>query len=212
MRRKLVLQQISEEETIKKEGLTLDYDEIARKGSMTREEVLISKWYGIYNSRKPGDHMARIVNPGGKLSSVQIRAIAEMAEKYCLFEVVSFTTRQSVQLHKLQLEDLSSFLRDIKAAGLSTMHGCGDVNRNVAVCPWASECQHRLFDVRPYAEESARVFAASRDLDNLPRKFKITYSGCSAGCAQPYINAGLPGLQSSPGLFRSRVRSLLRER
>ncbi len=182
------IKKISEEEIIKQSGLVLDYDEIARKGSMSREEGLISKWYGIYGSRGPGDHMARICNPGGKLTSVQIRAIAAMSEKYCSHKMVSFTTRQAAQLHKLQLKDLASFLRDVKAAGMTTFHGCGDVARNVTACPWASECKHRLFDVRPYAEATARVLTNSRDLDNLPRKYKATFSGCEGGCAQPYIN------------------------
>ncbi len=182
------IKQISEEEIIKESGLILDYDEISRKGSMSREEGLISKWYGIYGSRGPGDHMARICNPGGKLTSVQVRAIAAMSEKYCVHGMVSFTTRQAAQLHKLQLKDLGAFLRDVKAAGLTTFHGCGDVARNVTACPWASECQHRLFDVRPYAEQTARHLTESRDLDNLPRKYKATFSGCEGACAQPYIN------------------------
>ena len=182
------IKKISEEEIIKESGLVLDYDEIARKGSMSREEGLISKWYGIYGSRGPGDHMARICNPGGKLTSVQVRAIAAMSQKYCVHGMVSFTTRQAAQLHKLQLKDLASFLRDVKAAGLTTFHGCGDVARNVTACPWASECRHRLFDVRPYAERTARHLTESRDLDNLPRKYKATFSGCEGCCAQPYIN------------------------
>ncbi|MCP4454538.1 MAG: hypothetical protein GY809_24030, partial [Planctomycetes bacterium] len=156
------IKKISEEEIIKESGLVLDYDEIARKGSMSREEGLISKWYGIYGSRGPGDHMARICNPGGKLTSVQIRAIAAMSEKYCAHGMVSFTTRQAAQLHRLQLKDLAPFLRDVKAAGLTTFHGCGDVARNVTACPWASECEHRLFDVRPYAEQTARHLTESR--------------------------------------------------
>jgi len=188
MQRCFNIKKISEEEIIKQSGLVLDYDEIARKGSMSREEGLISKWYGIYGSRQPGDHMARICNPGGKLTSVQIRAIAAMSQKYCDHSMVSFTTRQAAQVHKLQIQDLASFLRDVKAAGLTTFHGCGDVARNVTACPWASECQHRLFDVRPYAEQTAKVLTDSRDLDNLPRKYKATFSGCEGCCAQPYIN------------------------
>ena len=37
---------VSEDEIVKDQGLFLDYDEIARKGSMTAEEKNISKWYG----------------------------------------------------------------------------------------------------------------------------------------------------------------------
>ncbi len=121
----------SDEEAIKEAGLTLDFDEMARKGSMSAEEAAIAKWYGIYRSRQPGHHMARVVVPGGQITSVQARAIAELASKYST-GLLSWTTRQSAQLHALQLADLGPFLRDVKAAGLTTFHGCGDVTRNVA--------------------------------------------------------------------------------
>ena len=168
-------------------GLVLDFDEIARKGAMTREEASVAKWYGIYSSRQPGNHMARVVIPGGCLTSVQARELARLSMKYSP-DRISFTTRQSAQLHCLQLPALAGFLREIRQAGLTTFHGCGDVTRNVAACPWASVCPHRRLDVLPYARAAARELAACRELDNLPRKFKITFSGCSGDCGQPHIN------------------------
>src|SRR3972149_8084126 len=126
MQRDLRMLRRSDEEAVKEMGLVLDYDEIARKGSMTREEVSISKWYGIYSSRQPGNHMARVVIPGGQLTSVQARELARLSKKYSPNRI-SFTTRQSAQLHCLKVKDLWRFLREIKDAGLSTFHGCGDV-------------------------------------------------------------------------------------
>lgn len=187
MQRKLDRRLRSDEEFIKDGGLILDYDEIARKGSMSREEAAISKWYGIYGSRQPGTHMARVVIPGGRLTSVQARALARIAVDFSLGRV-SFTTRQAIQFHGLQLKRLPAFLREIAAAGMSTFHGCGDVTRNVAACSWASICPHRRLDVLPYAQETAAVLTACRDLDNLPRKYKITFSGCPGDCGQPHIN------------------------
>ena len=187
MQRNLDKQLRSDEEVIKDAGLILDFDEIARKGSMSREEIAIGKWYGIYHSRQPGNHMARVVIPGGQLSSVQARALARLSARYSPGRI-SFTTRQSAQFHCVQLKDLPGMLRDLQAAGMSTFHGCGDVTRNVAACPWAAICPHRRFDVLPYAKSTAEALAAARELDNLPRKYKITYSGCSGDCGQPHIN------------------------
>ncbi|MFC1765466.1 nitrite/sulfite reductase [Planctomycetota bacterium] len=178
---------LTDEELVKRNGLVLDYDEIARKGGMSKEEGLVSKWYGVYGSRQKGDHMARVVNPGGKLSSAQIRVLAALGEKVSP-GLVSFTTRQSVQLHKIKVEDIPVMMRDLATVGMTTFHGCGDVNRNVAACPWASECKYRRFDVRDTAVATDKLIADSRDLDNLPRKFKITLNGCSGNCAQPFIN------------------------
>jgi len=187
MQRKLDFTPRSDEEIIKEAGLVLDFDEIARKGSMTREEVATAKWYGIYHSRQSGTHMARVVIPGGRFTSIQARALARIAAKYAPNRL-SFTTRQSAQLHRLKLPDLPGLLRDLHAAGLSTFHGCGDVTRNVAACSWASTCPYRRFDVLPSAQATARFLSDSRDLDNLPRKFKINFSGCPGDCGQPSIN------------------------
>ena len=50
MQRNLRKQRRTDEEAVKEVGLVLDFDEIARKGSMLREEISIAKWYGIYHS------------------------------------------------------------------------------------------------------------------------------------------------------------------
>jgi sulfite reductase beta subunit-like hemoprotein len=178
---------VSEDEIIKDQGLFLDYDEIARKGAMTAEEKNISKWYGIYASRQAGNHMARIVIPGGVLTSSQARRIAKVAEDYAQGKL-AITTRQCIQLHWLKTPSLSDMMRGLAEDSLTPFHGCGDVTRNVTGCPLAETCQFKRFNVLPYVKETARVLTEARDLDNLPRKFKITFSGCGAGCAQPYIN------------------------
>ncbi|NOZ01045.1 MAG: nitrite/sulfite reductase [Deltaproteobacteria bacterium] len=187
MQRKLRFDVRSAEEDLKAAGLVLDFDEIARRGSMSSDEVFVAKWYGIYNMRQPGTHMARVVVPGGVLTSSQARALARVSEEYGQGKL-SITTRQSIQLHWLKCARLPDFLRDLRKAGLTTFHGCGDVNRNVVACPWASYCRHRRFDVMPNVMEAYRAFVTDRELDNLPRKFKLSFSGCGAGCSQPYMN------------------------
>lgn len=187
MQRQLTLQRQSEEEEIKRAGLVLDFDEMAKRGAMTKEEGLIAKWYGIYGSRQPGTNMARVVIPGGVFTAVQARRIAEAAVRYGQGRI-NVTTRQALQYHWLKVADLPGLLRDLALGGLSTFHGCGDVTRTVAACPCAEQCPHRRLDVRAYARETARALTRMRDLDNLPRKYKITFSGCEAGCAQPWLN------------------------
>ena len=101
MQRKLTFQNRSEDEEIKEAGLVIDFDEIAKKGKMSKEEELVAKWFGIYSSRQPGNHMARIVIPGGQLTSSQARIIARVSEQYAQGKV-AVTTRQSIQLHWLK--------------------------------------------------------------------------------------------------------------
>ena len=187
MQRSLTQRRQSDEEAVKAAGLILDFDEIARKGSISREEIAVAKAYGIYHSRQPGHHMARVVIPGGRITSVQARALARLASVYGPGRI-SFTTRQCAQLHCLKLTQLAAFLRDVRAADLTTFHGCGDDVRNVVACPWASICPHRVIDVLPYAQQISRQLSACRELDNLPRKFKFALSGCEGCCGQPHIN------------------------
>ncbi len=187
MQFKMQFERRSEEEYVKEQGLVIDYDEMARKGKMSKEEGLISKWYGVYGSRRPGDHMARIVIPGGRITSSQARKIADVADKYST-GLLSVTTRQAIQLHFLQVGILPDLMRDIAPVGLSTFHGCGDVTRTIAACPLAETCSYRRMDVLPHAIATMKYLTSCRDLDNLPRKLKINFSGCSANCAQPYMN------------------------
>ncbi|MDT8389873.1 MAG: nitrite/sulfite reductase [Lentisphaeria bacterium] len=199
MQRKLTFEKVSEDEEIKAAGLTLDFDEIARKGSMSREESAIAKWYGIYGSRQTGNYMARMVVPGGIITSAQARLIAKTAEDFAQGRI-NITTRQSLQFHWLQLKDLPRVLRQLAEETISCFHGCGDVTRNVAACPLAETCAYRRFNVRPYALESARLLTSSRDLDNLPRKYKVTWSGCPGACAQPYMNCvGMIAVKKATG-------------
>lgn len=187
MQRQLTMKRLSEDEEVKATGLTLDFDEIAKRGTMSREEGMVAKWYGVYGSRQPGNLMARIVVPGGTITASQARQIADTAENYAQGRI-AITTRQSLQYHWLKVPRLPDMMRELSTEGVSTFHGCGDVTRNVTACPMAENCVHRRINVRPFARESARVLTAARDLDNLPRKFKVTWSGCQGNCAQPYMN------------------------
>ncbi len=199
MQRKLSFQQRSDEEEVKEAGLVIDFDEISQKGKLSKEEELIAKWFGIYSSRQGGNHMARIVIPGGQMTSSQARIICKASEMFAQGKL-AVTTRQSIQLHWVKTPNLPDMMRELQEEGLTTFHGCGDVNRNVAACPLAETCRYRRLNVLPYAKETSRILANSRDLDNLPRKFKITFSGCGAGCAQPFINCvGIVAVQRDNG-------------
>jgi len=187
MQRRITSIRRSDDEVVKEGGLLLDFDEIARHGRMTLEESKIAKAYGIYTTRHPNYFMARVVVPGGVLTTSQVRGLSKIAEAYAQGRIC-LTTRQALQLHYLRLGDIAPMMRELANYSLTTFHGCGDNIRNTAACPWASVCPHRRFDVLPYARKTAELIDGCRDLDNLPRKYKITYSGCQGNCGQPRIN------------------------
>ena len=206
MQRPLDFQRRSDGELIKEGGFQIDLDEIARRGSMSKEEKFIGKWYGLYDQRQAGNFMARVVLPGGVLPSAQARALATVAERHAL-GLVSFTTREAAQLHWLKLKMLPEIMRELQHAGLSTHHGCGDVTRNVTACPWADVCEHRRLDSLVDTHHTAVTLSGMRDLDDLPRKFKINFNGCGAGCGLPWMNdVGLMG-----ALAIIRFRNMLKD-
>ena len=189
----------SEDEYVKDAGLVIDFDEIARRGALSKAEKTIAKWYGIYASRQPGNHMARVVTAGGVMTSAQARNLSVISQKYGQ-GILNLTTRQAVQFHWLKVGNLADMLRGLAEEGSTTMHGCGDVTRPITACPLAETCPYRRTNVLPWSQKAQKVLGSARDLDNLPRKFKISFSGCEGGCAQPYINCvGFVAVQKGEG-------------
>lgn len=138
--------------------------------------------------------MIRIRIPNGILLSHQARTIADIAERSAR-GVADLTVRQNVQLHWVRIEDLPDLLEQLWRAGLTTTGACGDVTRTITGCPLAGVDAGEVFDASPLALELDRFFVGNADFYNLPRKFKISITGCRSWCSYPEINdVGLTGL------------------
>jgi sulfite reductase (ferredoxin) len=131
--------------------------------------------------------MMRIGLPNGLLTSHQLRVIGELTQKYAR-NLADITTRQNIQLHWLTIEALPEIVDALTAVGLSPKGMCGDVVRNVTGCPLAGLDAHELVDASPLAVEIAHRLTANPEFYNLPRKFKVTVSGCPVWCSYPEIN------------------------
>src|SRR5574337_128010 len=132
---------------------------------------------GIYGQRQEGEQMFRIKIPWGGLTAAQLELLAELAAK-APNGVAHVTTRQNIQLHFIKLEQVTGLMRSLASVGLTTREACGNTVRNVVVGHCAGVCPHELFDVTPYAETVARFLLRNPMNQNLPRKFKIAFSGC----------------------------------
>ena len=163
-------------------------------------EVERLKWAGIYPQKQGGDaFMMRVKIPGGHLTAPQIREIGVVADAFGegpdgtesrVFgsRYADLTTRQTVQIHWLRIEDIPRIWRRFAAVGLTTVQACGDSARNVLSCPVSGVDAHEAFDGRPVAEAVSAFFTGNREYANLPRKFKISVTGCVEDCAQAEIN------------------------
>jgi sulfite reductase (ferredoxin) len=71
---------------------------------------------------------------------------------------------------------------------LSTTGACGDVARNITGCPVAGFDAHEYCDASPLAVELNGQLDGNSDFYNLPRKFKVSITGCRSWCTYPEIN------------------------
>ncbi len=151
---------------------------------------------GVYGQRQGGhNQMVRIKAPAGKLTPTQLDAMAHIADTYSR-GWGHITTRQNLQFHYVQLEQIPDVMRELMAVGLTSREACGDTVRNVQACHLAGACPHEVLDITPWAEAAYRHFLRSPIGQRLPRKFKINFSGCATDCGQAMFNdAGVIAVQ-----------------
>lgn len=143
---------------------------------------------GIYGQRQDGVNMVRIKVPGGRLSPAQAHCIADVVDRYSNHSLAHITTRQSVQVHHVPLADTPTVLRQLAESGLTTREACNNTIRNMTACPLAGVCPAEHTDIGPVLEQAAAHFLRHPLTQHLPRKFKLSFSGCERDCAQGMIH------------------------
>ncbi|MFC7176576.1 nitrite/sulfite reductase [Halosegnis marinus] len=157
------------------------------------------KWWGLYHQRKGQESyfMMRIGTPNGVLEPGQLEVVADVADEFARGPadnpefggaVCDWTTRQSIQLHWIKLEDIPEIWDRLESVGLSTQQACGDSWRNIVGCPVAGKDTEEFVDAWPVAEALNEEFTGNEEHSNLPRKWKVSVTGCSEGCGQGDIN------------------------
>jgi sulfite reductase (ferredoxin) len=142
---------------------------------------------GIYEQRQNGTYMVRVRVPGGALSAAQVRALAGVGSRHGS-GTLHVTTRQDIQIHDVTIEQTPAIMRELFAAGLTSKGGGGNTVRNVTACPFAGICPAERFDVMPCVVAVTEHLIGLPGSYNLPRKYKIAFSGCGADCALAGVN------------------------
>ncbi len=137
---------------------------------------------GVYEQRTAGKFMVRIRIGAGLVLPYQLERIAKLSKTYGN-GIIHVTTRQDIQIHEVNIEGTPDVLERLLEVGLSPRGGGGNTVRNVTACPRAGVCPREEFDVAPYAIATAENLLQDRSSFNLPRKYKIAFSGCSDDCA-----------------------------
>lgn len=136
---------------------------------------------GVYGQRQMGVQMIRTKVPGGLATAEQMEKMADIADKYAAGKG-HLTTRQNMQFHFVPLPVVPDMLEELGAVRLTTREACYNTVRNVTGCPLAGVCPDEIFDIAPYVRQAAFAFLHKELTDNLPRKFKISFSGCQDDC------------------------------
>ena len=121
-------------------------------------------------------HMLRVAIPYGTLNSSQLRALANVADKYDR-GFGHFTTRQNIQFNWIELPEIANLLRELSDVGLHAIQTSGKATRNITADPLSGLTEGEIEDARPYCELIRRWFNLHPEFSWLPGKFKIAING-----------------------------------
>ena len=85
-------------------------------------------------SERQVSFMIRTCVPGGKLTASQLLSAIDLGDEVGN-GTIRLTTRQAIQHHGVVKGDLKPFMRRIHDVQMSSLAGCGDVERNIMCCP-----------------------------------------------------------------------------
>ena len=121
-------------------------------------------------------HMLRVAIPYGTLNTIQLRALADVADKYDR-GFGHFTTRQNIQYNWIELSEIANLLRELSSVGLHAIQTSGKATRNITADPLSGLTEGEIADARPYCELIRRWFNLHPEFSWLPGKFKIAVNG-----------------------------------
>ena len=171
---------------LEKDGLDVagDLQAFARDGweSISDSDRERLKWLGVFFRRQtPGRFMMRLRMPNGITNASQLRTISELSRD-CGTGFVDITTRQQIQLRGFAIGDVPHIWERLRAVELVSLQTGMDNIRNVVGCPVAGIGADELFDAAPVVREFTHGFLGNKAFTNLPRKFNVAITACTANC------------------------------
>ena len=154
-------------------------DQVERRidGSLTEDEFKpLRLMNGLYLQLHA--YMLRVAIPYGTLNSAQMRALAEISEKWDK-GYGHFTTRQNIQYNWPKLRDVPDILDALAKVGLHAIQTSGNTIRNVTADHFAGAAADEITDPRPVAELIRQWSTDHPDFQFLGRKFKIAVTASS---------------------------------
>jgi len=119
---------------------------------------------------------------GGLTNPKELRAIADVAEKFNVPEV-KVTGGQRIDLFGIRKEDLPAVWKDLSDAGFVSGHAYGKAMRTVKTCVGSQWCRFGTQDSTGLGVKMEQLTWGSW----MPHKFKLAVSGCPRNCAEATI-------------------------
>ncbi|HZU77893.1 MAG TPA: nitrite/sulfite reductase, partial [Dehalococcoidia bacterium] len=167
-----------------------------RRGENTDTFLPMRLREGVYGQRQMDAQMIRVKIPGGLLTAEQLDALGEYAEQLAPLKKGHITTRENIQFHHVKLEDSITGKRLLGRVGLTGREACGNTVRNVITSPLAGVDKNDIFDVMPYLAAYVRYFVRKPFTQNMPRKFKTSFSADAEDSAvAPYHDLGFVAVE-----------------
>ena len=142
---------------------------------------------GIYGQRQPGVQMVRIKLPFGRVTTKQIRRIADISDEYASSNLHA-TTRQDIQIHFVSLDKTPELWTKLEEDAITIREACGNTVRNVTASPTAGIDVNEPFDVSPYAHGTFKYLLRNPVNQEMGRKFKISFSSTEDDTAYSFIH------------------------
>ncbi|MFC4776059.1 nitrite/sulfite reductase [Paenibacillus sp. GCM10023252] len=156
--------------------------------SIPEDDMNRFKWAGVYEQKpRDGYFMMRVRVNSGVITAAQARALASIGRDYGR-GLVDITTRQAIQYHWLQVQDLPDIFKRLEEVGMYSYEACGDCPRVIVGNPLVGIDKDELLDTKQLVDEVNDYFLMNRDFSNLPRKYKMSISSSIYNNAHAEIN------------------------
>ena len=146
----------------------------------TRSRIMNERMHA--NIQKDGTYSVVPRMWGGVTSAAELRAIADVVDKYAI-PTVKITGGQRIDMLGVKREQLPDVWRDLNAAGLVSGHAYAKALRTVKTCVGSEWCRFGVQDSTAMGVALERMTWGTWT----PAKVKMAVSGCPRNCAESTI-------------------------
>ena len=161
-----------------------------------REGIDRAGHIGVHAQSQPGLHYIGVVIPVGRLPAEQMRAVAEIADRFGSGEL-RLTVWQNLLIPNIPSASVKAAEQALRAAGLECK--AGTVLSGTVACTGSKGCRFAATDTKAHAVALATLLDQrfpKESAEGMQQPLNLHVTGCHNSCAQHYAgDIGLMGLK-----------------